>query len=91
MVVENLRVIGDIPDEGGCDRFMTDRDTSERRCVGHDMSPSTNRFMTSGDTSERRCVSHKYEPKYKPMHDDERRHLIESVWAMKRAQDQTVA
>jgi hypothetical protein len=27
MVVENLRVTGDIPDEEGCDRFMTDGDT----------------------------------------------------------------
>ena len=28
IVVENLRVTGDIPDEGGCERFMTDGDTS---------------------------------------------------------------
>jgi len=32
MVVENLRVTRDIPDEGGCDRSITDRDTSDRRC-----------------------------------------------------------
>jgi hypothetical protein len=52
MVVENLGVIRDIPDEGGCDCFMTNGDTSGRRCVGYDMSPSTNRCMTtSGDTS----------------------------------------
>jgi len=84
MVVENLGVTGDIPDEGGCNRSITDGDTSERRCVGYDMSPSTDRRMTtSGDTSERRCVGHKYEPKYKPPHADERRHLREGVWAMK--------
>jgi len=53
VVVENLGATGVIPDEGGCDRFMmTDRDTSGRRCVGHETSPSTNRRMTmSGDTS----------------------------------------
>jgi hypothetical protein len=52
MVVENLGATRDIPDEGGCDRFMTDEDTSGRRCVGHKTSPSTNRHMTmSGDTS----------------------------------------
>jgi hypothetical protein len=28
MVVENLGATGDIPDEGGCDHFMTDGDTS---------------------------------------------------------------
>ena len=37
MVVENLGVTGDIPDEGGCDCSITDGDTSERRCVGYDM------------------------------------------------------
>ena len=59
MVVENLRVTGDIPDEGGCDRFITDGDTSGRRCVGHETSPNTDRHMTmSGDTSGRRCVGH---------------------------------
>jgi hypothetical protein len=63
MVVENLRVTGDIPDEGGCDRFMTDGDTSGRRCVGHETSPNTDRRMTtSGDTSERRCVGHGRSP-----------------------------
>jgi len=52
MVVENLKVTRDIPDEGGCDRFMTDGDTSGRRCVGHETSPNTDRHMTtSGDTS----------------------------------------
>jgi len=52
MVVENLGVTGDIPDEGGYDRFMTDGDTSGRRCVGHETSPNTNRRMTtSRDTS----------------------------------------
>ena len=63
MVVENLRVTGDIPDEGGCDRFMTDGGTSGRRCVGHETSPNTDRRMTtSGDTSERRCVGHGRSP-----------------------------
>ena len=63
MVVENLGAIGDIPDEGGCDRFMTDGDTSGRRCMGHETSPSTNRHMTmSGDTSGRRCVGHETSP-----------------------------
>jgi len=63
MVVENLRVTRDIPDEGGCDRFMTDGDTSGRRCVGHEMSSNTDRHMTmSGDTSNRRCVGHKTSP-----------------------------
>jgi hypothetical protein len=28
MMVENLGVTRDIPDEGGCDHFMTDGDTS---------------------------------------------------------------
>jgi hypothetical protein len=52
MVVENLRVTGDIPDEGGCDRFMTDGDTSDRRCEDHDISPCSDRLMTTGgDTS----------------------------------------
>jgi hypothetical protein len=63
MVVENLGATGDIPDEGGCDRFMTDGDTSGRRCVGHETSPSTNRHMTmSGDTLDRRCVGHETSP-----------------------------
>jgi hypothetical protein len=31
MVVENLGVTGDIPDEGGCDRSITDRDTSDKK------------------------------------------------------------
>jgi hypothetical protein len=63
MVVENLRVTGDIPDEGGCDRFITDGDTSGRRCVGHETSPNTDRHMTmSGDTSGRRCVGHETSP-----------------------------
>jgi len=63
MVVENLGATGDIPDEGGCDRFMTDGDTSGRRCVGHETSPSRNRRMTmSRDTSNRRCVGHKTSP-----------------------------
>ena len=63
MVVENLGATGDIPDEGGCDRFMTDGDTSGRRCVGHETSPNTNRHMTmSGDTSGRRCVDHETSP-----------------------------
>jgi hypothetical protein len=52
MVVENLGVTGDIPDEGGCDRFMTGRDTSDGRCKDHDMSLSSDRLMTTGgDTS----------------------------------------
>ena len=34
MVVENLRVTGDIPDEGGCDRFMMDGDTSGKKVCG---------------------------------------------------------
>jgi hypothetical protein len=34
MVVENLKVTGDIPDEGGCDRFMTDGDTSGKKVCG---------------------------------------------------------
>ena len=63
MVVENLRVTGDIPDEGGCDRFMTDGDTSERRCVDYDMSQRSDRLMmTGGDTSDRRCVGHDMSP-----------------------------
>ena len=63
MVVENLRVTGDIPDEGGCDRFMTDGDTSGRRCVGHETSISTNRCMTTGgDTSDGRCEDHDMSP-----------------------------
>jgi len=80
MVVENLGVTGDIPDEGRCDRFMTDRDTSGRRCVSHKTSPSTNRRIND----ERRHLRQKvcgpqYEPKYKPPHDDERRHLRQKV------------
>jgi len=52
MVVENLRVTGDIPDEGGCDRRMTDGDTSGEGVWATNMSPSTHRRMTtSGDTS----------------------------------------
>jgi hypothetical protein len=63
MVVENLGATRDIPDEGGCDHFMTDGDTSGRRCVGHETSPNTDRHMTmSGDTSNRRCVGHKTSP-----------------------------
>jgi hypothetical protein len=63
IVVENLGVTGDIPDERGCDRFMTDEDTSGRRCVGHDMSPSTDRRRTTDrDTSDRRCVGHEMSP-----------------------------
>jgi hypothetical protein len=63
MVVENLRVTGEIPDKGGCDRFMTDGDTSGRRCVGHKLSLNTDRRMTtSGDTSGRRCVGHERSP-----------------------------
>ena len=34
MVVENLGVTGDIPDEEGCDRFMTDGDTSGKKVCG---------------------------------------------------------
>ena len=34
MVVENLGVTGDIPDEGGCDRSITDRDTSDNKVCG---------------------------------------------------------
>ena len=33
-VVENLKVTRDIPDEGGCDRFMTDGDTSSKKVSG---------------------------------------------------------
>ena len=63
MVVENLGVTGDIPDEGGYDRFMTDGDTSGRRCVGHETSPNTNcRMTTSGDTSDGRCEDHDMSP-----------------------------
>jgi hypothetical protein len=63
MVVENLGVTRDIPDEGGCDRFMTDGDISGRRCVGHETSISTNRRMTtSGDTSDGRCEDHDMSP-----------------------------
>jgi hypothetical protein len=29
---------------------MTGRDTSNRRCEGHEMSPSTDHLMTGGDT-----------------------------------------
>jgi hypothetical protein len=59
MVVENLRVTGDIPDEGGCDRRMTDGDTSRKGVWATNMSPSTNRrIMMIKDTSEKRCVGH---------------------------------
>ena len=34
MVIENLGATGDIPDEGGCDRFITDRDTSGKKVCG---------------------------------------------------------
>jgi hypothetical protein len=53
MVVENLGATGDIPDEGGCDRFMTTGgDTSDGRCEDHDMSPCSDCLMTTGeDTS----------------------------------------
>jgi hypothetical protein len=34
MVVENLGVTGNIPDEGGCDRFMTNGDTSGKKVCG---------------------------------------------------------
>jgi hypothetical protein len=56
MVVENLGATRDIPDEGGCDRFMTDGDTSGRRCVGHETSPSTNRRMTTSEDTSREGV-----------------------------------
>jgi hypothetical protein len=80
MVVENLGATRDIPDEGGCDRFMTDGDTSGRRCVGHETSPNTDRHITmSGDTSGRRCVGHETSPNTRPPHDDERRHLRQKV------------
>jgi len=63
MVVENLRATGVIPDEGGWNRSTTSGDTSDRRCVSHDMSPSTNRLkMTGGDTLDRRCESHNMSP-----------------------------
>jgi len=63
IVVENLGVTGDILDEGGCDRFMTDGDTSGRRCVGHETNPNTDRHMTmSGDTSDGRCEDHDMSP-----------------------------
>jgi hypothetical protein len=63
MMVENLGATGDIPDEEGCDHFMTDGDTLGRRCVGHKTSPNIDRHMTmSGDTSNRRCVGHKTSP-----------------------------
>ena len=64
MVVENLRVTGDIPDEGGCDRFMTiSRDTSDRRCEDHDVSPCLDHLMTTvGDTSDERCEDHGMSP-----------------------------
>jgi hypothetical protein len=87
MVVENLRVTRDIPDEGGCDRRMTDgdtsgegvwatnmspstnrhimmiKDTSEKRCVGHETSPNSDRLMmTGGDTSDARCEDHDMSP-----------------------------
>jgi len=52
IVVENLRVTGDISDEGGCDRFMSDGDTLREGVWATNMSPSTNRCTTtSGDTS----------------------------------------
>jgi len=55
MVVENLGATGDIPDEGGCDRFMTSGDTSDGRCKDHDMSPSLDRLLKTGrDTSGER-------------------------------------
>jgi hypothetical protein len=34
MVVENLGVTRDIPDEGGCDCFITDGDTSGKKVCG---------------------------------------------------------
>jgi len=63
MVIENLGATGDIPDEGGCDRFITDGDTSGRRCKDHDMSPCSDRLMTTGgDTSDGRCEDHDMSP-----------------------------
>jgi len=56
MVVENLGATRDIPDEGGCDRFMTDGDTSSRRCVGYETSPSTNRRITTSEDTSREGV-----------------------------------
>ena len=52
IVVENLRATKIILDKGGWDRSMTSGDTSDRRCEGHNMSPSLDcRMMTSGDIS----------------------------------------
>jgi hypothetical protein len=42
---------------------MKGEDTLDRRCEGHDRSPSSDRCMTtSGDTSDRRCVGHNMSP-----------------------------
>jgi hypothetical protein len=65
MVVENLGATGVIPDEGGWDRrMMTGEDTSNKRCEGYDISPSSDRPMTTGeDTLERRCEDQDMSPK----------------------------
>jgi hypothetical protein len=43
--------------------FHYERRHLRGRCVGHNMSPSTNgRMTTNGDTSDRRCVGHNMSP-----------------------------
>ena len=42
---------------------MKGEDTLERRCEGHDMSPSLGCCMTGGDTSDRRCEDHNMSPR----------------------------
>jgi len=75
MVVENFKVT---LKHLNCRRMwppMKGKNTLERRCVGHDMSPRSDRPpMTIGeDTSE--VWGPQYEPKFKLPHDDELRHL----------------
>jgi hypothetical protein len=42
---------------------MKGEDTLNRRCEGHNMSPSSDyRMTTSGDTSDRRCEGHNMSP-----------------------------
>jgi hypothetical protein len=57
MVVENLRVTRDIPDEGGCDRSITDRDTSDRRCEFRPSHDDKRRHLRS------RCEDHDMSPR----------------------------
>ena len=79
--IVNLRVTGDIPDEGGCDRFMTDGDTSGKKVCGPWKEP---KYKLLHDDEWRHLRQKVYgpwnEPKYKLPHDDRRRHLGWKVW-----------